>query len=396
MTIPMVRLKKFILPVSIGLALAGMAGTLAAAGAKGETEPQESVPAAEEKKETPAEPAWGGAVEGVQARLVADKVQWKRGEMPSFKVEVRNRGKRELQAVQAPQSWRLRFYNRWYVADKLYTGAPVAAPLGPGAECKGIWLSFAAPWGWRTDEKRAPKPLLLLWPGKESVRVAFTLQPAKGVPGAPVTVESNDVEIEILPETGDPAVFAGTSGIELRTGYGRDEKTVVLTDKTAIERLLKTIRLDEKGPCECEHMESAVFTTPKGRIEVSLCDHCFDFGGKYWKMPAELHKLFMSYFLPPPAVAAPADSTPQEKPKPEVLRKAGRRNSRLATVAQTAGSTWGAEKTQQDTVEGYLTPSRPQANAKTSPSPGRGLTATPVAPTQWKGRGVVSAALSIS
>ena len=114
-----------------------------------------------------------------------------------------------------------------------------------------------------------------------------------------MTVESNTVEIEILPEIGDPRVFAGTTKIELAGEVLDRMKTVVLTDKEAIDALLKTIRLDDKGPCECEHRESAVFTTPKGEVRVSLCSHCFDFGHKHWKMPKAFYKVFQKHFARP-------------------------------------------------------------------------------------------------
>lgn len=256
-------------------------------------------------------PTWGEAVDGVQVRLVADKPQWNRGETPSFKVEVRNQGQRKLRFVALPPCWKLHFYHAWYDCAKAEGVGEAIRPLGPGAEISDFPLSLGGSWGWQCGDKPA-KPLFLLWPGKESVRVAITLLPARGDQGAPVTVESNPVEIKILPATGDPGVFAGTTKIEL---VGRvpgrppgKTKTVVLTDKAEIDRLLKTIRLDEKGPCECEHMENATFTTPKGRIEVSLCDHCFDFGGKYWKMPREFYELFMSRMLPPQPSETEADA----------------------------------------------------------------------------------------
>jgi hypothetical protein len=98
---------------------------------------------------------------------------------------------------------------------------------------------------------------------------------------------------------GDPGVvFAGTTKIELNKDLekGDARRTVVVTDPAEIARLVAAIRLQKKKPCPCGHTESAVFTTPKGVIDVSLCDHCFDFGGKTYDMPAEFYRLFQWYF----------------------------------------------------------------------------------------------------
>ena len=93
-------------------------------------------------------------------------------------------------------------------------------------------------------------------------------------------------------------VFAGTTKIELAKDLqkGKDARRVVVTDPAEIARLVDAIRIEKKNPCACDHVESAAFTTPKGVVTVSLCDHCFDFGGKTYKMPAEFYRLFESHF----------------------------------------------------------------------------------------------------
>src|SRR5689334_6032488 len=58
-----------------------------------------SVPKAEHTGQAP-EPAkdgWSKAVEGLQCRLRADKAVWKAGEVPKFRLDVRNQGKRDLE-----------------------------------------------------------------------------------------------------------------------------------------------------------------------------------------------------------------------------------------------------------------------------------------------------------
>jgi hypothetical protein len=93
-------------------------------------------------------------------------------------------------------------------------------------------------------------------------------------------------------------VFAGTTKIVFTKDLEKDpaKKSVETTDKAEIAKVLETIKLEAKDPCACDHIESAVFTTPKGDVKVSLCDHCFDFGGKTYRMPAEFYKLFGAAF----------------------------------------------------------------------------------------------------
>ncbi|MHC4176319.1 MAG: hypothetical protein ACYSWU_02365 [Planctomycetota bacterium] len=77
---------------------------------------------------------WGKAVEGVQCRLRPDKLVWKEGDNPTFKVDIRNKGVRELKtsliaslAVEvdgeayAPHAW-------------IRLGRIPIEPFGPGAE----------------------------------------------------------------------------------------------------------------------------------------------------------------------------------------------------------------------------------------------------------------------
>jgi hypothetical protein len=76
----------------------------------------------------------------------------------------------------------------------------------------------------------------------------------------------------------------------------RATKIVTVSDPKEVAEFVAAIRLVEKDPCACAHLESAAFTTPTREIYVSLCDHCFDFGGKNYKMPAGFYALFQARF----------------------------------------------------------------------------------------------------
>jgi hypothetical protein len=89
------------------------------------------------------------------------------------------------------------------------------------------------------------------------------------------------------------ADFADVKEVRLARGpAGPRAQAVVVTDKAKIERLVAAIKLEKKTPCGCDHIESAVFVTPKGDITVSLCAHCFDIGHNTYRMPPEFYRLF--------------------------------------------------------------------------------------------------------
>jgi len=149
------------------------------------------------------EAPWGEAVEGVQVRLRADKIQWTVGETPSFKVDFRNNGKRNLQLVFVQPHWSIELDGVWYhpTVRRLAEGRRHA--FGPGAKHDDIAFTPAA-WGkWRSMDGKKP---LEFPPGKHTIRMRFVALPSeKGAlepPPQPVRVISNPVEIEmVLPET---------------------------------------------------------------------------------------------------------------------------------------------------------------------------------------------------
>jgi beta-lactamase regulating signal transducer with metallopeptidase domain len=103
--------------------------------------------------------------------------------------------------------------------------------------------------------------------------------------------------------TSQPAAgeFSGVKEIRFSRGIPGNltGKTVTIKetikDPAEIDWLLATIKLEEKNPSGCRHLESAVFVKDKGNIEVSLCEHCFDFGGKTYRMPTGFYQLFKAY-----------------------------------------------------------------------------------------------------
>ncbi len=93
----------------------------------------------------------------------------------------------------------------------------------------------------------------------------------------------------------DANPFAGTTKIVLSREMGSKPGSVEIADKAVIGKFLGAITLVETEPCACEHIEFAAFTTPAGVIKVSLCDHCFDFNGGHYAMPAAFYELFVAH-----------------------------------------------------------------------------------------------------
>lgn len=93
-------------------------------------------------------------------------------------------------------------------------------------------------------------------------------------------------------------IFAGTTKIVLEKDLqkGPAKKTAEIVDAAEIAKFVAAVKLQTKNPCACEHIQSAVFTTPARAVTVSLCDHCFDFDGKTYAMPAGFYKLFNEHF----------------------------------------------------------------------------------------------------
>jgi hypothetical protein len=176
---PMMGVMKFIPSVAIGLAVAVM--LLGCGREKPTAKAEAAVP-------------WGEAVEGVQARLVADKTSWKSGEVPTLQAEVRNEGERDLIVWQSQRFCELQvdghWYGQWFIEGK-------SSWLPHGRQYTGIIVTLGAEWPAKADAKP-----LSLTPGKHTVRIAVLAEPNGRDTGKPVRAESNAVEIEITPKAG--------------------------------------------------------------------------------------------------------------------------------------------------------------------------------------------------
>ena len=146
--------------------------------------------------------AWGEPVEGVSVRLRADKKRWTTNETPTFKLDVRNQGQRELATTLSQELGRLHVDGVGYgwtgPIDLMGSGPP------PGREYHDIPVSPGSYWKaaqeWR-DKTQAPPPQipLKLLPGKHTIRFApvirdLTLKPEPQnnyVPSNPVEIEMN-------------------------------------------------------------------------------------------------------------------------------------------------------------------------------------------------------------
>src|SRR5260370_16128657 len=144
----------------------------------------------QDRKEPPATPdpkaPWSEAVEGLQCRLRADKAVWKVGEVPTFRLDVRNQGKRDLEMHAAQDACKLEFDGAWFD----WTG-PVSIlsgtwPAGRQYDDFEVRVTLEARWA------SGKKPIDLK-PGKHKVRVAYVTLDRK----QPVRVVSNAVEIQI-------------------------------------------------------------------------------------------------------------------------------------------------------------------------------------------------------
>lgn len=141
-------------------------------------------------KDKPADPRpkppWGEAVEGLQCWLEADKAVWQGDEVPTFRLHVRNQGKRDLEIHMAQAACQLEFDGAWFD----WTG-PVSIPAGPwpaGRQYEDFEVRVTLEARWASG-KRTVDP----GPGRHKVRVAYvTLDHTR-----PVRVVSNPVEIQI-------------------------------------------------------------------------------------------------------------------------------------------------------------------------------------------------------
>jgi len=126
-----------------------------------------------------AAPTWGPETEGLQCRLRPAKRLWIAGETITFKLDLRNQGKRlfAFDASQPVYADRVLLDGRWYRWPRPEIAAAKIRPLAPDAEFTDLTLALPqAPW-------------LPLTPGYHDIAVAFAFE------GIEVVSHSVDIEI---------------------------------------------------------------------------------------------------------------------------------------------------------------------------------------------------------
>jgi hypothetical protein len=134
---------------------------------------------------------WSEAVEGLQCRLRADRAVWKVGELPTFRLDVRDLGKRDLEMHAAQAACKLEIDGAWFDWQGPVSILGGTWPAGREYEDFEVRVTLEARW------ERGNKPIELK-PGKHKVRVAYVTLDRK----QPVRVVSNAVEIQIDPPPG--------------------------------------------------------------------------------------------------------------------------------------------------------------------------------------------------
>lgn len=139
-----------------------------------------SSPGIVEDKTAWAKPSWGQQSEGLQCRLRPDRRIWQHKEQPSFKIDIRNRGKRIFAffPFHQIQLCRIQFDGKWHQWPSPFMIDSPVWPLAPGAQFDNITFTLHE------------RFKINLTPGKHIVRIRFTLEG--------IEVESNPVGIEIL------------------------------------------------------------------------------------------------------------------------------------------------------------------------------------------------------
>ncbi len=123
-------------------------------------------------------PSWGPETEGLQLRLRPTRRVWSADETITFKLDIRNQGKRlfAFNAAEPIEPDRLSVDDRWRRWPEARTAAKMR-PLGPGAELADLTLALS------------PLTSVSPAPGRHSLRVALILEGVEAV--------SNEVAVEI-------------------------------------------------------------------------------------------------------------------------------------------------------------------------------------------------------
>ena len=154
-----------------------------------------------------AEVPWGEAVEGVQVRVRAGKVQWKAGETPTLVADARNLGTLKLRGSPYLFSYSVQIDGQWFQRT-IITASSGSLDFGPGKQFLDTGIRLI---GLELTDPTTHKALELK-PGKHTVRVAFAADGEK----KGVRAVSNAVEIEIQPADPKPGTQPAGSRLEFR------------------------------------------------------------------------------------------------------------------------------------------------------------------------------------
>jgi len=181
--------------------LASLAVVMPLGHVQGEAQPESPAPKAASADQPatasagkPSDARGSEAVEGVSVRLRADRTRWSIRDTPTFTLDFRNNGTRDLLVTQAPETGKIKVDGIWHEWTLGWIGG-ARSPFPPGRTYEGLVVSLSD--GWRVK----------LAPGKHTIFFATTFVEAHvrqiRSPGKPpvnpvITVTSNPVEIEII------------------------------------------------------------------------------------------------------------------------------------------------------------------------------------------------------
>ncbi|MHC4742353.1 MAG: M56 family metallopeptidase, partial [Planctomycetota bacterium] len=176
--------------------------------------PAKSVaPSADADTEKP-RAVWGEEFRGLRARLQAERVVWKAGEIPSFEARILNQGQSDLAFWPAQYAFEVEVDGRWYMSYPPGYDVPNET-VSPGSKSRSITISSGYKWFDKEyrNSRRGPERFrrLTLHPGRHTVRAAYLLSNNSG------RVISNSIEIEILPpESPEPMWGEPIAGVQAR------------------------------------------------------------------------------------------------------------------------------------------------------------------------------------
>jgi len=135
---------------------------------------------------------WGLMTDGMQAGLRMDKAQWKTGEIPIFKIDLKSETDRPFPGGVAGPSHEFEVVIDGQ--DYQYDGPDLRSVIDTGAAKISVGIHLAITRAWRNKLTGAG---LELGSGKHTICVAFLPRLAEG--NKTTRTVSNPVEIEILP-----------------------------------------------------------------------------------------------------------------------------------------------------------------------------------------------------